>query len=270
MRTKLCTLFSVLLMMFGFSLWADAKLPNSDVAIITCLNAVFPTEVSVALSEKIQVKTQPSAQKGIRRFMPSGDQRRKQRRTAWINANTEDDEIDVIITFFVNCVPGLRKFLDNGNLLLIYGTAFPIDAAVPLKVRLSKLNRENSFEITPAGEKFLPSLRGVARHNGAHGIDKNSVFRPWEVEVAFLEFRDIAELVVLRNVKTNGRVAVFFLDRAEFGLGFLELEAVRRLLEIKAAVISDFLLNWLPTRTGQAVQPREKLATMWAVIKDSK
>ena len=124
-------------------------------------------------------------------------------------------------------------------------------------------------EITPAGNRFIPSLKEVHLLMGVVGVG-NKVVAPkvlapdWHLEVVFSRTAKdgFVENAVFRNRQTDGRIALFFPHRP---LDFFLIDYAPDLARAQGKVFSEFIQNWV--HKVAAVRPQGRLATTWGHLK---
>jgi tetratricopeptide (TPR) repeat protein len=185
----------------------------------------------------------------------------------WIKQNTGDGETDIIVLFgdFPDSIyssgnnqpdgSSAELFLEDGNMFLntadhiFWGGELGLNGSFGLMNMLDSPNLSiniNQLEIimnvTPLGKQFLPSLE---RFGSTRSIPTNRMSDEWEVEASFADDGGAnADPVVIRNKEDGGRIAIFYqvVSNDEFP---------------RAAVIREFILNWLPTVAGIPIYPSE-------------
>lgn len=190
----------------------------------------------------------------------------------WIKQNMGDGEIDIIFLFgdfphsiypSGNIQPDgspAELFLEDGNMFLNTGDYIfwggvqgrndhgglqnMLDSP---QLFIDLINPETGWapmSVTPLGRQYLPSLEGF---QSARQFPINRMSNEWEVEASFADDGGTrADPVVVRHKENDGRVAIFYQ---------VENDDLPR-----AEVISEFILNWLPTVTGAFVAVENKLA----------
>ncbi|MCL4419462.1 redoxin domain-containing protein [Patescibacteria group bacterium] len=206
----------------------------------------------------------------------------------WIKQNMGDGETDIIIMFgdfpdsiypSGNAQPDgslAELFLEDGNMFLntadyiFWGGELGRNVSSGLINMLDSPNLyidtsqpEISMNVTSLGKQFLPSL---ANFGSSRPIPTSRMSQEWEVEASFADDGGAnADPVVILNKKDGGRIAVIH-------------EVVNDSLP-RSAVMSEFILNWLPTITGipinKSIQMKESLknalpnGNISGVIKDA-
>ena len=156
--------------------------------------------------------------------------------TAWIEANTDDGELDII--WLNGTMPSVlyqfpnvdadgspaEVWLDNGNMMINVGDWFgymsyeggtrsadngPTGAAniLDLGGGIFVGGAQGTMEITSAGREFLPSLTAVTSDRP---LVLSEVVAPWEVAEIFAQNAagTHADPIVLHNTETNGYLAI--------------------------------------------------------------
>lgn len=180
-----------------------------------------------------------------------------------------DGEIDVVILFGEfphsiypsgNAQPDgslAELFLEDGNMFLnTAGYIFWRDSQT--RMRMRRMSREGGLQnmmdspelvmgagsrggapmnVTPMGIQFLPSLKGF---RSARPIPMERLNEPWVVDATFAsDGATHADPVVMRHKENDGRIAIFYQMRDD------NLP--------RGEVISEFILNWMPTLAGPLV-----------------
>lgn len=267
MKLKIVVLSCVL-----FNLFGGAYSLETDLAFHTELIPVGPKINAHAVWDTIREKVRNPGY----RFKDLAGPRTKEA-SAWVDGNIGDGEVDVIFFFFPSALPMelsdgvLQRFLDDGNMVVTYG-AFTQHTPVELK-QFARNNKPlwaaAESEITPAGNRFTPSLKDVSLLIGLIGIgnktfDLKGLALDWHFEVAFSRAvkNGFVGNAVFRNRLTNGRIALFF---AHGPLDFFVIDPAPELARAEGTVLSEFLVNWLPRIA--AVRPQDRLATTWGHLK---
>ena len=179
----------------------------------------------------------------------------------WIHENMGDDDIDIIFLFgdfpdsiypSGNAQPDgslAELFLEDGNMFL--NTADYIFWAngrnnqggltnmLDCPQLYINLGGPVPMEVTPLGRQYLSSLGDFG---STRPLPTDRLSEDWEVEASFADDGGArADPVVVRNKTYDGRVAIFF----QRGEGEEDLP--------RPEVISEFILNWLPTIAGPAI-----------------
>jgi hypothetical protein len=200
----------------------------------------------------------------------------------WVKENTGDKQIDMLLLCgqFPNTIykPGnaepngsiAEEFLEDGNLIANTGDYmfYVVDGAgtnaagglqnmmdIP---GITMWDDDTPVKVTADGEKYLPSLKDFVTDRPFH---LNELTGDWETEVIFAgndgEDSTRAEPVVVHNTKDDGRLAIFYQTAGQDA-------------DPRGVIISEFILNWLPTIVGgAAIEPAEKLTTTWGMIKSN-
>lgn len=200
----------------------------------------------------------------------------------WVKKNTGDKQIDMLLlsgqfpaTLYKpgNADPNgsiAEEFLEDGNLIANTGdymfyvvNGAGTNAAGGLQNMMdipgiTMWDDNTPVEVTADGKKYLPSLKDFQTDRPFH---LNELTGDWETEVIFAgndgEDSTRAEPVVVRNAKDNGRLAIFYQTASQDA-------------DPRGTIISEFILNWLPTIIGSAaVEPTEKLTMTWGKIKSN-
>ena len=200
----------------------------------------------------------------------------------WVEKNTGDKQLDMLLLCgqFPDTIykPGnaeqdgsiAEEFLEDGNLIANTGdymfyvvNAAGTNAAGGLQTMMDipgieMWDDDTPVKVTADGEKYLPTLKDFATDRPFH---LNALTGDWETEVIFAgndgEDSTRAEPVVVHNTDDDGRLAIFYQTAGQDA-------------DPRGKVISEFILNWLPTIVERkAVEPAEKLATTWGMLKSN-
>jgi len=194
----------------------------------------------------------------------------------WVKKNTGDKQIDMLLMSgqFPDTLykPGngeadnsiAEKFLEDGNLIANTGdymfyvvNGAGTNAAGGLQTMMdipgiTMWDDNTPVDVTEDGKKYLPTLKDFQTDRPFH---LNELTGGWETEITFAGSDIRADPVVVHNTKDDGRLAIFYQTAGQDG-------------DPRGAVISEFILNWLPTIVGsEAVNPSGKLSTTWGAIK---
>jgi len=198
---------------------------------------------------------------------------------AFAEQNTDDGEIDIIITFGyfpANLyAPGNGEaddsvgelFLEGGNMLInscdyiFYVTQ---GGAANGDVALKNIT-DSIFDLwtdgivtapTEDGKKYTPSLPKSITAPRAFHINQVEADDEWELEVAFADDGgSSADPAVIRNTEYGGRVGIVF---------HVSNDAMPR-----GAVMTEMLDNWLAEKVERiAVDSADKLSVTWGKVKD--
>jgi len=200
----------------------------------------------------------------------------------WAKKNTGDKQIDMLLlsgqfpaTLYKpgNAKPNgsiAEEFLEDGNLIANTGDYmfYVVDGAgtnaagglqnmmdIP---GITMWDDDTPVKVTADGKKYLPSLKDFVTDRPFH---LNELTGDWETEVIFAgnddEDSTRADPVVVRNTDDDGRLAIFYQTAGQDA-------------DPRGTIISEFILNWLPTIIGAAaVEPTEKLTMTWGKIKSN-
>ena len=195
----------------------------------------------------------------------------------WVKENTGDKQIDMLLLSgqFPNTLykPGngepngsvAEEFLEDGNIIANTGDYmfYVVDGAgtnaagglqnmmdIP---GITMWDDNTAVEVTEDGKKYLPSLKDFQTDRPFH---LNELTKEWETEVNFAGSDIRADPVVVRNTEDNGRLAIFYQTAGQDA-------------DPRGIIISEFILNWLPTIIEAPVEPAEKLTTTWGAIKSN-
>lgn len=186
----------------------------------------------------------------------------------WIKQNMGDGETDIIVLFgdFPDSIYSsgnnqpdgspAELFLEDGNMFLntadyiFWGGEFGLNGSFGLMNMLDSPNLsidinqpEISMNVTPLGKQFLPSL---VNFRSSRPIPINRMSQEWEIEASFADDGGTnADPVVIRNKEDGGRIAIIH-------------QVVNDSLP-RSAVISEFILNWLPTVAGISTYPSAQI-----------
>jgi len=194
----------------------------------------------------------------------------------WVKKHTGDKQIDMLLlsgqfpaTLYK---PGngdadgsiAEEFLEDGNLIANTGdymfyvvNGAGTNAAGGLQnmmdiPAITMWDDNTAVNVTADGEEYLPTLKDFQTDRPFH-LDQLS--DDWETEVIFAGSDIRADPVVVHNTEDDGRLAIFYQTAGQDG-------------DPRGAVISEFILNWLPTIAGgHAVTPSGRLTTTWGTIK---
>jgi hypothetical protein len=174
----------------------------------------------------------------------------------WVTSRTNDNKIDVLILFGLfpdsiyksgNEQPDgsiAEKFLDAGNIIvntgeyIFYttnqGNPSNMEPGLQNMIDMPEINLYVGGFMTPTNEgaNYLPSL---PEFSSDRSFNIDELVAPWVPEAIFGQVEVQADPIVIRNTNTNGRIAIFFQtewNAEEFPRG---------------QVLSEFILNWLPT-----------------------
>ncbi|MGB9597939.1 MAG: hypothetical protein ACPL7B_16765, partial [Candidatus Poribacteria bacterium] len=106
---------------------------------------------------------------------------------------------------------------------------------------------DNTFvKVTDSGKKFTPSLKDFVTDRPFHLNELDG--SDWESEIIFADNgSDLADPVIVKNKKTGGRIGIIF--------------QTSRPISIRGKVISEIILNWLPTILSKS---------LWDINRDRK
>ncbi len=178
---------------------------------------------------------------------------------SWVQSHTNNGQLDVLILFGVfpdSIYPSgnkqtdgsiAEKFLEAGNMIINtadYMFYIPYNAELGIRNMMDLQDVTMWFggdmKVTNSGNQYLPSL---SPYTTTRALKLDGIKSPWTVETVFAQNTEgtLAEPVVVRDTATGGRLAIFYQlvdDNAPRG-----------------EVISEFILNWLPTVAGGTVEP---------------
>ena len=267
-HSRWCYWISTSLILVLLSPTVDAKEPTQE-AIVT-----LPLDIAMYAEETRWIQKSKAIEIGQRiknlvenrvksiAFISQGEL------PGWIQRNMADGEIDVVILFGEfphsiypsgNAQPDgslAELFLEDGNMFLnTAGYIFWRDSQTRMRMRM---NREGGLQnmmdspelvmdvgkragalmnVTSMGRQFLPSLKGF---RSANPIPTERLNEPWVVDATFAsDGATHADPVVMRHKNDGGRIAIFYQNRDN------DLP--------RAEVISEFILNWMPTVAGPSV-----------------
>ncbi|MBM3211617.1 hypothetical protein FJZ33_05325 [Candidatus Poribacteria bacterium] len=195
----------------------------------------------------------------------------------WLTKHTRNKQLDILILNgqFPNAIypAGNGKpndsiaelFLEDGNMIINTGdymfyvvNGAGTNAAGGLQNMMdipgiTMWDDNTPVTVTADGKKYLPTLKDFQTDRPFH---LNELVAPWEVEVTFAQNAagTRADPCVVRDTKTDGRLAIFY-------------QTAGQDTDPRGKVISEFILNWLPTVVKIAVEPAEKLGTLWGKVK---
>ena len=198
----------------------------------------------------------------------------------WVEKHTGDKQIDMLLLsgqFPASIYPAgngkadgsiAEKFLEDGNLIANTGdymfyvvNGAGSNAAGGLQNMMdipgiTMWDDNTAVKVTADGKKYLPTLNDFQTDRPFH---LNELTGDWETEIIFAgnsgEDSTRADPVVVHNTDDDGRLAIFYQTAGQDG-------------DPRGNVISEFILNWLPTIVGaEAVNPSGKLTTTWGAIK---
>jgi hypothetical protein len=194
-------------------------------------------------------------------------------------ANTDDGELDIIITFGYFPVslyaPGNGEaddsvgelFLEGGNMFINtadYIFYVTLGGGANADTGLKNMTDSNfdlwtdgvSTEPTEDGKEYTPSLIATSAPR-CFRVSQIEANPEWELEVAFGDDGGAnADPAVIHNTDYDGRVAIVFQ---------VSNDAMPR-----GEVITEMLNNWLSEKVeAQAVEPVDKLSVTWGKVKQS-
>ncbi len=163
-----------------------------------------------------------------------------------------------------------EDFLEDGNLIantgdymfyVVNGAGTNAEGGLQAMMDIPGITMwddDTPVKVTADGEEYLPTLKDFATDRPFH---LNELTGDWETEVIFAgnngEDSTRAEPVVVHNTDDDGRLAIFYQTASQDA-------------DPRGKVISEFILNWLPTIVERkAVEPAEKLATTWGMLKSN-
>lgn len=176
----------------------------------------------------------------------------------WVASKTNDNKLDVLILCgrFPDSIyksgneqPNgsiAEKFLDAGNMIINTGDyMFFTTSQENMSNGEQGLQNMSDVEefifwvggfMTPTNEgaNYLPSL---TEFSSDRSFNLDVPVNPWVPEVIFAQVGDggtQADPIVVKNTSTNGRIAIFYQSEWQDELP-------------RGQVISEFILNWLPT-----------------------
>jgi hypothetical protein len=176
----------------------------------------------------------------------------------WMTSRINDNKLDVLILCGVvpnsiykagNEQPNgsiAEKFLDAGNMIVNTGDyMFFIGSGLELNNGEEGLQNISDVQefifwvggfMTPTNEgaNYLPSL---TEFSSDRSFNLDVPVNPWIPEVVFAQVDQggmQADPIVIKNTSTNGRIAIFYQSEWQEDLP-------------RGQVISEFILNWLPT-----------------------
>lgn len=197
----------------------------------------------------------------------------------WAEANTDDGNLDIIITFgyFPTNLyaPGnanadgsvAELFLEGGDMFL--NTAdyiFYVTQGGGANGDTGLKNiTDSNFDLwtdgavtapTEDGLKYIPSLPKSITAPRCFRISQIEGDGDWEMEIAFAQAGDNADPAIIRNLSYGGRVGV--------------LLQVSDDAQPRGNVIVEMLNNWLKEKVRSvAVDPQSKLTTTWGEVKSN-
>lgn len=196
----------------------------------------------------------------------------------WVTKHTGNKQLDILILFGQfpkaiyqagNAQPNdsiAELFLEDGNMIINTGDYmfYVVDGAgtnaegglknmmdIP---GITMWDDDTRVNVTDAGKKYLPTLKDYATDRPFH---LNELVEPWEAEVIFAVngAGTRADPVVVKDTSNDGRLVIFY-------------QTASQDTDPRGKVISEFIINWMPTIAGKiAVEPREKLSTLWGQLK---
>jgi len=196
----------------------------------------------------------------------------------WAKANTDDGNLDIIITFgyFPTSLytPGNAQANDSvGELFLEGGDMFLNTADYVFYVTAGggangdvglKNMTDSAFDCwtdgtitapTDDGKKYIPSLPNSITAPRCFRSSQIDADQDWEIEIAFAEAGDNSDPAIIRNLTYGGRVGIFFQ---------VSDDAYPR-----GKVLIELFDNWLKEVARYfAVDPQSKMATTWSSIKN--
>jgi hypothetical protein len=170
----------------------------------------------------------------------------------WVLSRTKNDQVDIILMFgdFPDSIypSGNQQlddslaelFLDDGNMFLntgdyiFWGQGRNGEGGLMnmMDISTTMWGENTPVQVTEAGERFTPSLQSFVTHRPFHLDDLDGT--DWEAEVSFANNGvDRADPLIVRNRNTGGRIGIVY----QTGDGQMP----------RAQVISEIILNWLPT-----------------------
>ena len=179
---------------------------------------------------------------------------------SWVQAHTSNSQLDILILFGVfpnsiypsgNKQPDgsiAEKFLEAGNMIINtadYMFYIPYNSEWGIRNMMDlpdvTMWAGGDMKVTSSGSQYLPSLKS---YRTTRALDLRKIKSPWTVETVFAKNTEgtLAEPVVVRDTVTGGRLAIFY-----------QLENNDD--TPRGEVISEFILNWLPTVAGGTVEP---------------
>ena len=180
----------------------------------------------------------------------------------WILSHTKNGQPDIIILFgdFPDSIyPSGNEepdnslaelFLDDGNIFLntadyiFYGMDRNNTEGLVnmIDVQTTMWGDNTHVTVTDAGRKFIPFLQDFTTDRPLHIAEFAGT--DWEVEVSFADNgTNLADPAIIRNKKTGGRV----------GIIFQTLQTLSYVSSARAEVISEIVLNWLPTALSNII-----------------
>jgi hypothetical protein len=201
----------------------------------------------------------------------------------WVTKHTGNKQLDVLILCgqFPNTIykPGnaqpngsiAEKFLEDGNMIANTGDwmFYVVDGAgtnatgglqnmmdIP-GITMDGEGDNQPMVVTADGKKYLPTLQDYATDRPFH-VDK--LVKPWEAEVIFAQngAGTRVEPFVVKDTSNSGRIVTFYQTASQDA-------------DPRGKVISEFIINWLPTIAGKiSVESEGKLSILWGELKVSK
>jgi hypothetical protein len=178
---------------------------------------------------------------------------------SWVQSHTNNSQLDILILFGVfpnsiypngNKQPDgsiAEKFLEAGNMIIntadyMFYIPYNNEWGIRNMMDLQDVTMwfGGDMKVTNSGNQYLPNL---SPYSTTRALKLDGIKSPWTVEAVFGQNTEgtLAEPVVVRDTVTGGRLAIFY--------QLINDDAPR------GEVISEFILNWLPTVAGGTAEP---------------